>query len=95
MPTGLVSIERKLTFNSLTKRFDIVVFNKDANPFILVECKASSVDLTSEVLLQASVYNSQLNSSHIWLTNGVKHLWLTKNGTNFEFCELPSPESMR
>jgi hypothetical protein len=95
LPLGLISIERKITFNKLTKRFDIVVFNKSGNPFILVECKAPSVALTSEVVLQAGVYNSQLDTSHIWLTNGIKHLWLTKTENLFEFKTLPEIGSLR
>ena len=39
-PKRLISIEKKLSINSLIKRYDIVVFNSDGYITIIVECKS-------------------------------------------------------
>ena len=66
-----ISVERKITLNGLTKRYDIVVF-KEAKPWMVVECKAPHILLTQEVLEQAGRYNQTLNAEIIGITNGTE-----------------------
>lgn len=65
-----ISLERQITVNGLTKRYDIVVFNKETKPWIVIECKAPQIALTQEVLTQVGVYNLTLNAEIIGVTNG-------------------------
>ena len=53
----LIAVERKLSYLNSFKRFDILVFNNKAEPEILIECKAPTVNLTSETALQLALYN--------------------------------------
>lgn len=55
------------------QRADIVVFGKDARPFLLVECKEPKVDMTGSVYAQAVRYNAVVGARYIMLTNGLKH----------------------
>jgi hypothetical protein len=71
IPASHISVERKITLNGLTKRYDIVVF-KEAKPWIVVECKAPHIPLTQEVLDQAGRYNQTLNAEVIGVTNGTE-----------------------
>jgi hypothetical protein len=71
IPTSHISVERKITLNGLTKRYDIVVY-KEAKPWMVVECKAPHITLTQEVLEQAGRYNQTLNAEIIGITNGVE-----------------------
>jgi hypothetical protein len=71
IPISHISIERKITVNGLTKRYDIVVY-KDARPWMVVECKAPDIPLTQEVLEQAGRYNQTLHAEIIGITNGVE-----------------------
>ena len=71
IPVSHISIERKITLNGLTKRYDIVVY-KEAVPWMVVECKAPHIPLTQEVLEQAGRYNQTLNAEIIGVTNGVE-----------------------
>ena len=71
IPASHISVERKITLNGLTKRYDIVVY-KDAKPWMVVECKAPHIPLTQEVLDQAGRYNQTLNAEIIGVTNGVE-----------------------
>ena len=70
IPAGLIAVEYSIKVNSLSKRCDIVVFNKEAKPMMIVECKAESVPITQKVLDQAIRYYSGLNVDYILLTNG-------------------------
>ena len=69
-PAGLIAVEYSIKVNALPKRCDIVVFNKDAKPKMIVECKAESVAITQKVLDQAVRYYSGLNAEYLVLTNG-------------------------
>ena len=69
-PAGLIAVEYSIKVNNLPKRCDIVVFNKDAKPVMIVECKAESVAITERVLDQAVRYYSGLNVNYLLLTNG-------------------------
>ena len=69
-PAGLIAVEYSIKVNALPKRCDIVVFNKDAKPIMIVECKAESVPITQKVLDQAVRYYSGLNAEYLVLTNG-------------------------
>ena len=70
IPAGLIAVEYSIKVNSLSKRCDIVVFNKEAKPIMIVECKAENVPITQKVLDQAIRYYSGLNVDYILLTNG-------------------------
>ena len=69
-PAGLIAVEYSIKVNGLPKRCDIVVFNKDAKPKMIVECKAELVPITQKVLDQAIRYYSGLNAEYLVLTNG-------------------------
>ena len=75
IPASHISVERKITLNSLTKRYDIVVY-KDAKPWMVVECKAPNIPLNQEVINQAGRYNQTLNADIIVITNGVEERFI-------------------
>lgn len=57
----------------LSQRVDIVVFDTDMHPLLIVECKAPDVALGDDVLAQAVRYNSVVGAAQIMITNGVEH----------------------
>ncbi len=69
-PSGLIAVEYSIKVNNLSKRCDIVVFNKMGIPEMIVECKAEYVPITEKVLDQALRYYSGLNVNYLVLTNG-------------------------
>lgn len=73
-PKSLIKTESGLKYNYLAKRTDIIVFNRAAKPFLLVECKAAHIPLTDEVLQQAIRYNAILQASYLLISNGLTHL---------------------
>jgi hypothetical protein len=72
-PASLIAIEKTITVNKLKKRCDIVVYNRDRKPVILVECKASSIKISQSSFDQAARYNIALNVKYLIITNGINH----------------------
>jgi hypothetical protein len=92
-PASLIAVEKKLTLNTLTKRTDIVVYNSNAKPSIIVECKAPNVSITEEVFDQIARYNLKLNAQYLIVTNGLQHFFCqidTKNETYLFLEDIPN-----
>lgn len=70
IPASHLSVEREITVNGLSRRYDLVVFGEDGQPWMVVECKAPHVKLTQEVMEQAGRYNKTLRAPIIGITNG-------------------------
>jgi hypothetical protein len=61
-------VERVLDRNGL--RFDLLWRDAELRPFLLVECKAATVPITTDTLRQSAWYNITLQAPYILLTNG-------------------------
>lgn len=90
-PLELLQVEGAITLNGMTRRCDIVVYNKQVNPIMIVECKKPDVPINQKVLDQACRYNMVLQVPYIFLTNGVQHLVLRDNR---QIPSLPSWEEL-
>lgn len=72
-PIGLIAIECGLTLNNLQKRADILVYSKEGEPLLLVECKAPKVKITQNAFDQVSRYNLAFKVPYLIVTNGMQH----------------------
>lgn len=72
-PKSMIQVEKEILYNRLRKRFDIVVYNPMGKALMLIECKASSVKLSENTFQQAAVYNLNLQSEFLVITNGMQH----------------------
>ena len=68
-PTSLMAVEKGLTVNGLRKRFDILCYNNDSKPLLLVECKAPSVKISQSAFDQISIYNLQFKVPFLLVSN--------------------------
>ncbi|MBO4581692.1 MAG: type I restriction enzyme HsdR N-terminal domain-containing protein [Bacteroidales bacterium] len=94
VPPLAISVEKKITYNGMTRRFDIVIFHQGIC-WVLIECKAPSVRLNPDTLLQASSYNNILQAKYIVLTNGKENMVFKIHNQNYEPCdELPAFNEM-
>ncbi len=67
---ALIAVEKEIQLGDINKRFDIVVYDSNTKPFILIECKEMNVDLTPQVLNQVLRYNIAMQVPFIVITNG-------------------------
>jgi len=94
VPSVAISVEKKITYNNLTKRYDIVVFSKE-KCLLVVECKAPDIKLSEITLQQISVYNSHLQAKYIILFNGKQELVYKKIDEQYVIQEqLPKYKEM-
>lgn len=69
-PLSLMASEYTIKVGNRSLRCDVVVFNRNLQPQIIVECKAPYVALDNQVLQQVAAYNSILKVPHLIITNG-------------------------
>ncbi|MBL0355858.1 MAG: type I restriction enzyme HsdR N-terminal domain-containing protein [Chitinophagaceae bacterium] len=69
-PAALIAVEKEIGTADLKKRFDIVVYDGNHQPFMIVECKEMSVALDKKVLDQVLRYNISLQVPYLVITNG-------------------------
>jgi len=90
IPVSHISLEQGHQYNSLAKRTDILVYDNELKPLLLVECKASHIEINDDVLFQAVTYQSQIQVKYICLTNGLVHHYFEKRENGFvKIEELP------
>jgi len=69
-PASLLAVEKTIRVGNLSKRFDIVVYNRSHKPWMLVECKAPEVPVSEKTLYQLLSYQRTVQCSYWLLTNG-------------------------
>ena len=68
-------------------RADILVYDRQAKPLVVVECKRPDVELTQDVLDQAIRYNMVLNVPFMLITNGKRTCICKRNENGYGFID--------
>lgn len=71
-PASLIALEKEIKLGELKKRFDILVYDNNHQPWMMIECKAVEVNLDEKVLEQVLRYNVSVPVAFIVITNGEK-----------------------
>ena len=87
VPEHMMGSEVSLRQGQKDFRADIVVYNRSAEPLMIVECKRPDVTLDQSVIDQALRYNNILNVKYIAITNGGKTFLFKREGEGFTFME--------
>jgi hypothetical protein len=83
-PASYIAVERKISLGELTKRFDLLVFDRAAKPWLMVECKAMGRPLDKTVIWQALHYNIAVPVKYLVITNGEHCFGYVKGLIDFE-----------
>lgn len=87
VPVHMMKSEVGFKFGDKRYRADILVYDRDLRPLVVVECKRPDVSIDAAVIEQSMRYNSVLGVHFIILTNGnLTYLYKLKDGT-FVPCE--------
>ena len=70
-PRALINIETGLSYNTLRKRSDVVLYDRSGKPWMIVECKAPHHKVGPMAVQQVSVYNKTIRARYIVVTNGL------------------------
>lgn len=69
-PASLTAVEKEIRLGELKKRFDILVYDAQHQPWLMVECKGMDVLLSDAVLQQVLRYNIAIPVPYLVITNG-------------------------
>lgn len=83
-PASNIAVERKMKLGELSKRFDVLVFDRAAKPWMMVECKAMEEKLDSRVLWQVLRYHMAIPVKYLVITNGEECHAFSKGLIDFE-----------
>jgi hypothetical protein len=74
-PAGLIGIEINYYYNTMKKRVDILVHNRNGEPVMIVECKSPDVKISDiyedKVYDQIGEYNFRYKVPYAIVTNGI------------------------
>lgn len=72
VPQSLIAAEYGIEVNKMIRRCDGVIFNKEGEAVVVIECKAPEIKLTEAVLHQIAQYNFNLRVEWLIMTNGLE-----------------------
>jgi hypothetical protein len=87
-PKSIIAIEKQLNYNGLVKRTDILVFDKQGQPDIIVECKSPRIKISQEAFDQIARYNLRLDANFLIVTNGIQHYYCQLDHRNEQYVFL-------
>jgi len=82
-PLSLLAIEKEIKLGELKKRCDIVVYNRDMEPWMIIECKEMRVSLSEKTIEQILRYHISLPSTFLIISNGTYTYGFEKREGNF------------
>lgn len=89
-PASLIAVEKEIQLSELRKRFDILVYDNNHHPWMMIECKAPDVKLDDAVLQQVLRYNISVPVKHLVITNGnVAYAWSKDDKALLPAGEIP------
>lgn len=72
-PFSHMVLEKSLKINQCAKRCDILVYDYNFDPALLVECKAPEVEVSTKVFEQVARYNIAFKVPYLVISNGTTH----------------------
>ena len=82
-PATLIAVEKEIKLAELKKRCDIVVYNRNTQPWMIIECKEMNELLSPKVMEQILRYHVALPAKYLVITNGSHCFGFVKNNNNF------------
>ncbi|MEO5500427.1 MAG: type I restriction enzyme HsdR N-terminal domain-containing protein [Ginsengibacter sp.] len=82
-PVSLMAIEKEIKLGSLSKRCDIVIYDREAQPWMIIECKEMNVPLSQKTLEQVLRYHGAMPVPFLIITNGLYCMGFKKQKDQF------------
>jgi hypothetical protein len=86
-PADLIAQEKVLQLGELKKRFDILVYDRQHRPWMMIECKGPEIKLNESVLQQLLRYHISIPVGFLLITNGETSYGWEKKGLNLNLLE--------
>ncbi len=80
----------KLPGDKSSSRTDIICYNNEFKPQLLVECKAPDIKLDEKAAIQVARYNQKVGAPYLLVSNGTLDYWFKVEGEEVQLLpELP------
>lgn len=92
IPRTRMSVEKQFLIQGLKKRFDLLIFDDQAKPWMIVELKSFGVNIDQKTMDQAGWYNFKLQAPYLLISNGKQSFAYEadfQSGTTRMLSELP------
>lgn len=88
-PKGLLGNEIELRVGDKRLRCDSILYDANAQPRMIIEYKAPTVNLSEKVFDQIVTYNLLLNVDYIIISNGLQHYCCRMDNEHNSYVFLP------
>ena len=90
-PAAFIAVEKEIMLGELRKRFDILVYDNNYHPWMMIECKASAIHLNDATLQQVLRYNISVPVPFLIITNGHYTFGWERSGPELKLIQqMPS-----
>jgi len=87
-PAALMNNEISLIQNGIKRRCDTLVSDKNGDPLVIVEYKATTIEITQKTFDQIVRYNMVLKAKYLIVSNGINHYCCKIDYTNNSYSFL-------
>ena len=90
--TSRVSFESPVNLpgDKSASRTDIICYDKEFKPLLLVECKSPDIKLSEKTSIQIARYNQKIDAPYLLISNGLEDFWFRdSSGTLKQLYESP------
>lgn len=82
-PIEKIKLEFQIDLNGMLRRPDIVVYDQNFAPLVIIECKAPHIKLGADAINQVLAYKKVINARYVFVTNGRQLIEIDDNGDAF------------
>lgn len=86
VPSSFIAVEKTLSTEKNAMRFDLLIYDRGHQPWMIIECKAPTIKLDEKVLMQVLSYNVKLPVPFFMITNGASCYVANKKAEQTEWC---------
>ncbi len=72
-PETLMAVEKLIFVNGNPRRFDLLIYSRNGQPYLIAEFKAPGVKISQETFDQVVRYNMALRVERVVVSNGLQH----------------------
>jgi hypothetical protein len=86
-----IALESPVTLprDKASSRTDVLCFDDNFKPLLLVECKAAKVQLDEKTSIQIARYNTEIGAPFLMVTNGQRDFWFMMETDQINLLQEP------
>ena len=72
-PESLMAVEKQIKINGKQRRFDLLIYLRNGQPYLIAEFKAPVIKISQDAFDQVVRYNMALRVERVIVSNGLQH----------------------